>query len=289
MKGRTSTYQLLSRFFASSKALLKALLRLPRFLLDGPTPYLKEIQQKNEQIASFEKRLEASEAKALEGDQYLGELQQVKGKLNQDRNEIVGLREKLEASKAKELEVNQTLRDLQERQVRELQNSKEEIAGLKEQLKDKLKQSEDQQAEIKDSLQAIKQGRDEISSLKQQLEISQTKEQDLKEELEVQASKRFRWPWESFPSKTIEEALVRKEAYQSLQVLLKIIDKLEDAGDELAAGFQEYQTGRRNYAGGAPVGELTRAVSSFNKIWSNTKEEIKPLLDKQGSMKELPK
>jgi len=266
------------------------LLRLPRFLLDGPTPYLKEIQQKNEQIASFEKRLEASEAKASERDQYLGELQQVKSNLDQNRNEIVGLREKLEASKAKELEANQTLRNLQERQVRELQNSKEEIAGLKEQLKDKLKQSEDQQAEIKDSLQAIKQGRDEISSLQQKLEISQAKEQELKEELEAQDSKGFPDRIREFFTGTARrEASVRKDAYQTLEVLLKIIEELEDVGDALAAGYKEYQTGRRNYAGGAPVGELTRAVSSFNKIWSNTKEEIKPLLDKQGSMKELPK
>ncbi|KGG12714.1 MULTISPECIES: hypothetical protein [Prochlorococcus] len=290
MKDGTSTYQLLARLFASSKALLKGLLRLPRFLLDGPTPYLKEIQLKNEQIASFEYKLETSEAKASERDQCLSELKQVKRKLEQDSKEIVDLREKLEASEAKELEARQTLRNLQERQVRELQNSKEEIAGLKEHLKDKLKQCDDQEVVIKENLQAIKQGNDEISSLKQQLEISQVKEQELTEELEAQVSKGFPDRIREFFTGTARrEGSVRKDAYQTLEVLLKIIEELEDVGDALAAGYKEYQTGRRNYSGGAPIAELTNAVSSFNKIWSNTKEEIKPLLDKQGSMKEIPK
>ena len=310
MTNGPSSYQALSRLLFSAKALLKAVLRdlvrLPRFLLDGPKPYLKalkqkdeeiallkqqlgsseiqsserdqcrkelqeyinELQRKNEEIGSLQKRLDASKAQSSENDQYRKELQQSK-------KEIDALQEKLETSKTKESETSKYLSELQQNRVRELQKSNEEMAALKE----KLIESDNQKEEIKQYLQDLKQSREEIASLKEELEISK-----------AEASQGFLGGiGKQLFGSARREASVREDAYKTLQVLLKVIEDLEDAGDALAIAYTEYQTGRRNYAGGAPIGQLVSSVIKFNNIWSKTKEAIQPLLDTQGSMKQLPK
>ena len=250
MKDGPSSSKAFGELYSSAKNFLKALfrdlLRLPNLLLVDRKKYQEELRQRNEEIASLKEKLEASETKPSERDQYFKELQQY---------------------------------------INELQLKNEEIVALKEGLKD----SDDHQAEIREYLEELKQSREEIVSLKEKLEVNEVKEIEIRQSSTSEVSKSFKDRMTKMLSVQFGEASIRKDSYQLLQQIVLVIADLEDAGDALSDAYDQYRTGRRNYAGGAPVGQLVSAVISFNKIWSQTKEAIQPLLDEQASMKPLPK
>jgi len=320
MKDGPSSSKAFGELYSSAKNFLKALfrdlLRLPNLLLVDRKKYQEELRQRNEEIASLKEKLEASETKPSERDQYFKELQQYINELQlkneeivalqrkldisvaepeersqylrdlqQGKKEIAALREKLETSKAKESEISKYLQDLQQSRVRELQKKNEEIVSLKEDLKE----GADHQAEISEYLEELKQSREEIVLLKEKLEVNEAKKLEVGQSSTPEVSKSFKDRMTKMLSVQFGEASIRKDSYQLLQQIVLIIADLEDAGDALSDAYDLYRTGRRNFAGGAPIGQLVSAVISFNKIWSQTKEAIQPLLDEQGSMKQLPK
>jgi len=320
MNDGPSSSKAFGELYSSAKSFLKALfrdlLRLPNLLLVDRKKYQDELRQRNEEIASLKQRLEAAEIEPSERDQYLKELQQYINELQlkneeivslqkkldeskaeslersqylkalqQSEKEIAALQEKLNASKSKETEISQSLYDLQQNKVRELQKSKEEIASLKE----GLQESDDHLIESREYLQELEKSRQEIASLKEKLEASKAQELEVRKSATPKVPKSFQDRMRQVISGQFGEASIRKDSYQRLQQLVLVIADLEDAGDALSDAYDQYRTGRRNYAGGAPIGQLVSAVISFNKIWSQTKEAIQPLLDEQASMKQLPK
>ena len=78
------------------------------------------------------------------------------------------------------------------------------------------------------------------------------------------------------------EASIRKEAYEMLEIVTNVVGELEDAGDDLVNEFGAYQMGRRSYQGGAFFGRLLKAITTFIRRWTGTKEQLTSILEKQA-------
>ena len=65
--------------------------------------------------------------------------------------------------------------------------------------------------------------------------------------------------------------------YQILQQVVEVFEKMEDLGNELSIGYEDYEKGRRNFAGGAPLRTLIRSVINFFNSWSLIKDQIEAI------------
>ena len=80
------------------------------------------------------------------------------------------------------------------------------------------------------------------------------------------------------------EASVRKEAYELLEIVTNVVGELEDAGDDLVNEFGLYQKGRRTYQGGSFIGRLIKAVATFIRRWTGTKQQLASIVEKQQAV-----
>ena len=80
------------------------------------------------------------------------------------------------------------------------------------------------------------------------------------------------------------EASVRKEAYEMLEIVTNVVGELEDAGDDLVNEFGLYQKGRSTYQGGHFIGRLIRAVTTFIRRWTGTKQQLTAIVEKQQAV-----
>ena len=80
------------------------------------------------------------------------------------------------------------------------------------------------------------------------------------------------------------EASVRKEAYELLEIVTNVVGELEDAGDDLVNEFGLYQKGRRTYQGGGFIGRLIKAVATFIRRWTGTKQQLAAIVEKQQAV-----
>ena len=80
------------------------------------------------------------------------------------------------------------------------------------------------------------------------------------------------------------EASVRKEAYELLEIVTNVVGELEDAGDDLVNEFGLYQRGRRTYQGGGFIGRLIKAVATFIRRWTGTKQQLAAIVEKQQAV-----
>ena len=80
------------------------------------------------------------------------------------------------------------------------------------------------------------------------------------------------------------EASVRKEAYEMLEIVTNVVGELEDAGDDLVNEFGLYQKGKSTYQGGSFIGRLIKAVTSFIRRWTGTKQQLAAIVDKQQAV-----
>ena len=80
------------------------------------------------------------------------------------------------------------------------------------------------------------------------------------------------------------EASVRKEAYEMLEIVTNVVGELEDAGDDLVNEFGLYQKGRTTYQGGSFIGRLIKAVATFIRRWTGTKQQLATIVEKQRNV-----
>ena len=80
------------------------------------------------------------------------------------------------------------------------------------------------------------------------------------------------------------EASVRKEAYELLEIVTNVVGELEDAGDDLVNEFGLYQKGKRTYQGGSFIGRLIKAVTTFIRRWTGTKQQLAAIVEKQQAV-----
>ena len=80
------------------------------------------------------------------------------------------------------------------------------------------------------------------------------------------------------------EASVRQEAYELLEIVTNVVGELEDAGDDLVNEFGLYQKGRRTYQGGSFIGRLIKAVTTFIRRWTGTKQQLAAIVEKQQAV-----
>ena len=77
------------------------------------------------------------------------------------------------------------------------------------------------------------------------------------------------------------EASVRQEAYELLEIVTNVVGELEDAGDDLVNEFGLYQKGKGTYQGGTFIGRLIKAVATFIRRWTGTKQQLAAIVEKQ--------
>ena len=77
------------------------------------------------------------------------------------------------------------------------------------------------------------------------------------------------------------EASVRQEAYELLEIVTNVVGELEDAGDDLVNEFGLYQKGKSTYQGGTFIGRLIKAVATFIRRWTGTKQQLAAIVEKQ--------
>ena len=77
------------------------------------------------------------------------------------------------------------------------------------------------------------------------------------------------------------EASVRQEAYELLEIVTNVVGQLEDAGDDLVNEFGLYQKGKGTYQGGTFIGKLIKAVATFIRRWTGTKQQLAAIVEKQ--------
>ena len=82
----------------------------------------------------------------------------------------------------------------------------------------------------------------------------------------------------------IREASVSKEIYEILDLVTDAFEQFEDAGNKLVLGYDEYEKGRRTYAGGRSLKTLLDAVRNFFQSWNIIKNLIKSIALKQSSL-----
>ena len=80
------------------------------------------------------------------------------------------------------------------------------------------------------------------------------------------------------------EASVRKEAYDMLEIVTNVVGELEDAGDDLVNEFGLYQKGKSTYQGGNFIGRLIKAVTTFIRRWTGTKQQLAAIVEKQQAV-----
>ena len=80
------------------------------------------------------------------------------------------------------------------------------------------------------------------------------------------------------------EASVRQEAYELLEIVTNVVGELEDAGDDLVNEFGLYQKGKRTYQGGSFIGRLIKAVTTFIRRWTSTKQQLAAIVEKQQAV-----
>ena len=80
------------------------------------------------------------------------------------------------------------------------------------------------------------------------------------------------------------EASVRQEAYELLEIVTNVVGELEDAGDDLVNEFGLYQKGKRTYQGGSFIGRLIKAVTTFIRRWTGTKQQLAAIVEKQQAV-----
>ena len=80
------------------------------------------------------------------------------------------------------------------------------------------------------------------------------------------------------------EASVRKEAYEMLEIVTNVVGELEDAGDDLVNEFGLYQKGKSTYQGGSFIGRLIKAVATFIRRWTGTKQQLSAIVEKQQAV-----
>ena len=77
------------------------------------------------------------------------------------------------------------------------------------------------------------------------------------------------------------EASVRQEAYELLEIVTNVVGELEDAGDDLVNEFGLYQKGKGTYQGGTFIGRLIKALATFIRRWTGTKQQLAAIVEKQ--------
>ena len=80
------------------------------------------------------------------------------------------------------------------------------------------------------------------------------------------------------------EASVRKEAYEMLEIVTNVVGELEDAGDDLVNEFGLYQKGKSTYQGGSFIGRLIKAVTTFIRRWTGTKQQLAAIVEQQQAV-----
>ena len=80
------------------------------------------------------------------------------------------------------------------------------------------------------------------------------------------------------------EASVRQEAYEMLEIVTNVVGELEDAGDDLVNEFGLYQKGRSTYQGGSFIGRLIKAVATFIRRWTGTKQQLAVIVEQQQAV-----
>ena len=75
------------------------------------------------------------------------------------------------------------------------------------------------------------------------------------------------------------EASSSKANYQILQQVVDVFDQMEDLGNQLVIGYEDYDKGRRAFQGGAPLSVLIKAVINFFSSWRLIKEQITGIKD----------
>ena len=80
------------------------------------------------------------------------------------------------------------------------------------------------------------------------------------------------------------EASVRQEAYELLAIVINVVGELEDAGDDLVNEFGLYQKGKRTYQGGSFIGRLIKAVATFIRRWTGTKQQLAAIVEQQQAV-----
>ena len=80
------------------------------------------------------------------------------------------------------------------------------------------------------------------------------------------------------------EASVRQEAYELLEIVTNVVGELEDAGDDLVNEFGLYQKGKGTYQGGTFIGRLIKALATFIRRWTGTKQQLAAIVDKQQAV-----
>ena len=78
-----------------------------------------------------------------------------------------------------------------------------------------------------------------------------------------------------------QEASVRQEAYELLEIVTNVVGELEDAGDDLVNEFGLYQKGKGTYQGGTFIGRLIKALATFIRRWTGTKQQLAAIVEKQ--------
>ena len=81
-----------------------------------------------------------------------------------------------------------------------------------------------------------------------------------------------------------KEASVRAEAYEMLEIVTNVVGELEDAGDDLVNEFGLYQKGKSTYQGGSFIGRLIKAVATFIRRWTGTKQQLAAIVEKQNAV-----
>ena len=79
------------------------------------------------------------------------------------------------------------------------------------------------------------------------------------------------------------EASVRKEPTM-LEIVTIVVGELEDAGDDLVNEFGLYQKGKSTYQGGSFIGRLIKAVTTFIRRWTGTKQQLSAIVEKQQAV-----
>ena len=77
------------------------------------------------------------------------------------------------------------------------------------------------------------------------------------------------------------EASVRQEAYELLEIVTNVVGELEDAGDDLVNEFGLYQKGKGKYQCGTFIGRLIKALATFIRRWTGTKQQLAAIVEKQ--------
>ena len=80
------------------------------------------------------------------------------------------------------------------------------------------------------------------------------------------------------------EASVRKEAYEMLEIVTNVVGELEDAGDDLVNEFGLYQKGKSTYQGGSFIGRMIKAVATFIRRWTGTKQQLAAIVEQQQAV-----